>query len=52
MIFLQKRALRASFRTTGEIARQLRKNSLGLLDKLRLVNLHQHRPENNGAKVL
>jgi hypothetical protein len=47
---LQKRALRASFRTTAKIARQLRKHSSGLLDKLRLVNLHQSRPGNNKKK--
>jgi hypothetical protein len=51
-MFLQKRALRASFRTTSEIAGQLQKHCSGLLDKLWLVNLHQHRPENNGTKVL
>jgi hypothetical protein len=45
--FTKERALRASFRTTDEVVRQLQKHSLGLLGKLPFVNLHLFPSINN-----
>jgi hypothetical protein len=50
MFFIyKKRALGASFRTTGKITRQPRSILQDYCDKLQFVNLHQFHPRNNSV---